>query len=617
MKPLLSPRPAVVVSAALLYFVAGKLGLKLALVNPSATAVWPPTGIALAALLVLGIRVWPAIFAAAFLVNITTTGAIATSIGIAVGNTLEGVAGAYLVNRFANGRAAFERARDVFAFALLAGLVATTVSATIGVASLVLGGLADVAHGRSIWITWWLGDAAGALVVAPVFLLWSQRTRVPWLWDRRKILEVSVLFISLVLTSAMVFAVASPFAGKNLPLEFVCVPFLVWVAFRFRQRKAALAILILSGIAIWGTLRGYGPFRRDTINESLLLLQTFLCTIAVTTMALAAVVAERRRVEESLDFLESAVHNSVEGVVILAASKDGTTSITFANEGFSQLTGLRADEVMGESLEVLAFSDAERVAVDALRAAISRGERFQGEGHARRADGTSYALELALTPVSPSGEAPTHWMAILRDVSERRAHMENLQRQALHDFLTGLPNRVLLQDRLNQAILASAREQAPLALCVLDLDKFKRINDRLGHPAGDAVLKLLGPRLKSALRTADTVARLGGDEFAILLPSVANAEAAGALAEKILKSLTKPFEIEGHRLEISGSIGIALCPQDGTSWATLMRRADEAMYAAKRSGKGYAIASPGERPRATSGETVGTAATRERVYRDA
>src|SRR5262249_737746 len=187
--------------------------------NPSPPAVRRPAGTALRAPLVLGIRVRPAIFAAAFLVNITTTGAIATSIGIAVGNTLEGVVGAYLVNRFANGRAAFERARDVFAFALLAGLLATTVSATIGVARLVLGGLADVAHVRPIWITWWLGDAAGALVVAPVFLLWSQRTRVPWLWDRRKILEVSVLFISLVLTSAMVFAVASPFAGKNLPLE--------------------------------------------------------------------------------------------------------------------------------------------------------------------------------------------------------------------------------------------------------------------------------------------------------------------------------------------------------------------------------------------------------------
>jgi diguanylate cyclase (GGDEF)-like protein/PAS domain S-box-containing protein len=616
-KPRLSARPAVVVGVALLYFVAGRLGLMLALVNPSATAVWPPTGIALAAMLMLGFRVWPAIFAAAFLVNVTTTGSIATSIGIAVGNTLEGVVGAYLVNRFANGRAAFERAKDVFGFAFLAGLVATTVSATIGVASLVLGGLADRAHDGSIWMTWWLGDAAGALIVAPVFLLWSQKPRFPWQWDRQKILEAAVLLLSLVLAAVAVFALPSPFAGKNYPLEFACAPFLVWVAFRFRQRKAALAILVLSGIAIWGTLRGFGPFRRDSVNESLLLLQTFLCMIAVTTLALSAVVAERRRVEESLDLLESAVHHSVEGVLILAGTRNGAPSITFANEGFSQLTGLRADDVIGESLEVLAISDAERVAVDALRAAIARGERFSGEAHARRADGTTYALELALTPVSPSGEAPTHWMAILRDVSERRARMETLQRQALHDFLTGLPNRVLLEDRLHQAILASEREQIPVALCVLDLDKFKRINDRLGHQAGDAVLKQVGARLKEALRTADTVARLGGDEFGILLPTIANEEGTARLAEKILKALEKPFEVEGREFVISASIGIALCPQHGNDWATLMQRADEAMYAAKKSGRGYAITSIGGRAHETSGESAAKAAARERAYRDA
>src|SRR5216683_2313337 len=141
------------------YFVAGKLGLKLASVHASATAVWPCTGIALAAFLILGYRVWPVILTGAFLVNLTTAGSVATSIAIAAGNTLEGVVGCYLVTRFAGGQHAFERAQDIFKFAFLAGMTSTTVSATVGVTSITLGGFADWAKYGTIWSTWWLGDA--------------------------------------------------------------------------------------------------------------------------------------------------------------------------------------------------------------------------------------------------------------------------------------------------------------------------------------------------------------------------------------------------------------------------------------------------------------------------
>src|SRR5437867_11390831 len=166
-------RLALLVVLAAAYFVAGKLGLMLAFVHSSVPAVWPPTGIALAAFLVLGYRVWPGILLGAFLVNAATAGSIASSLGIAVGNTLEGLLGAYLVNRFASGRNAFDRATDTFKFAVLAGMVSTVVSATCGVTSLALFGLADWARYGPIWLTWWLGDAAGAILVAPLLVLWS------------------------------------------------------------------------------------------------------------------------------------------------------------------------------------------------------------------------------------------------------------------------------------------------------------------------------------------------------------------------------------------------------------------------------------------------------------
>src|SRR5207245_5690648 len=172
--------PVVVLGLTAIYLLAGKLGLLLAFVHASATAVWPPTGIALAAFLLLGYRVWPGIFLGAFLVNLTTAGSIVTTLVIATGNTLEGLAGAYLVNRFAHGTQAFDRQLDVFKFVALAALSCTTVSPVFRLSSLALGGYADWAEYGRIWLTWWLGDAVGALIVAPVLLLLGRVPRVRW-----------------------------------------------------------------------------------------------------------------------------------------------------------------------------------------------------------------------------------------------------------------------------------------------------------------------------------------------------------------------------------------------------------------------------------------------------
>ena len=278
------------------YFLAGKLGLSLASVHASATPVWPCTGIALASFLILGYRVWPAILAGAFLVNVTTAGSIATSIGIAVGNTLEGVVGCYLINRFAAGRQVFERAQDIFKFGALAGIISTTVSATFGVTALALGGFADWAEYASIWCTWWLGNAVGAVVVTPLLLLWTENPKVKW--TREQIVELAFLFLGLIFTGWAVFAGGFHSVLKNYPLEYLCVPFLIWAAFRYGRRKAATAVCVLSAIATWGTLHGFGPFSRDSQNTSLVLLQAFVGITALTTLALAAEASEHKRADE-------------------------------------------------------------------------------------------------------------------------------------------------------------------------------------------------------------------------------------------------------------------------------------------------------------------------------
>ena len=174
-----------------LYFAAGKLGLSLALAHPNASPVWPPTGIALAALLLLGQRVWPAVLVGAFLVNVTTAGSAATSLGIAAGNTLEAIVGAWLVNRFACGRRVFERPQHVFKFVVLAALASTAISATIGVTSLALGGFAGWSDYGWLWTTWWLGDATGALVVTPALVCWLAGPAPRWNLAKR--LEAAAL----------------------------------------------------------------------------------------------------------------------------------------------------------------------------------------------------------------------------------------------------------------------------------------------------------------------------------------------------------------------------------------------------------------------------------------
>src|SRR6058998_522558 len=282
---------------AIIYFVAGKLGLMLASLHASASPVWPPAGIALAALLLLGYRAWPAIFVGAFLVNVTTAGNFATSFAITTGNTLEALAGAWLVNRFAGGRNVFERPQGVFKFALAAA-ISTVISPVFGITSLALTGFADWANYGAIWLTWWLGDATGDLVFTPLVLLWSAASKRRW--NKREAAEVGALLLLLVLLSGIVFGGWLEISARSYPIAFICGPVVIWTAFRFTQRETATGLFILSAIAVWGTLHGFGPFLRETENQSLLALQWWIAVLTITAMALSAGMAERRRIEEEL-----------------------------------------------------------------------------------------------------------------------------------------------------------------------------------------------------------------------------------------------------------------------------------------------------------------------------
>jgi PAS domain S-box-containing protein len=393
------------------YFVAGKLGLLLAFLHVSASPVWPPTGMALAALLLFGIRCWPAIFVGAFLVNITTAGSVGTSLGIATGNTLESVVGAVLVTRFANGRNAFADTRDMFKFFLLGGLLSTTVSASLGVGSLTLGGYVPRESFGAIWLTWWLGDVAGAIVVAPVLILWGTSPR-PWI-ARGRAREAVLLLASLVLVGAVVFN--GPFPALYA-LAFLCGPPLVWTAFRFGPCESVTAIALLSGMAIWGTLRGLGPFVRESPNESLLLLQAYMVTMAVMAVPLAAVVAERQRAEASLNRVAAIVRSSDDA--ILSKTVDGV--ITHWNAGAERLYGHAAEEAIGQPVSLIMPPELPDELSKVL-AQVRQGERVDHyETMRMRKDGRRIEVSVTVSPIKDRAGRIVGASSIARDITERR-----------------------------------------------------------------------------------------------------------------------------------------------------------------------------------------------------
>jgi signal transduction histidine kinase len=277
----------------LLYFAAGKLGLSLAFEHGSASPVWPPTGVALAALLLFGLRLWPAVLLGAFAVNLSTTGHVPSSLGIAGGNTAEAVVGVLLVERWAGGRSAFHHGRGFFAFVVVACLGATAVSATVGFGSLLASRLAP--WNPDIWLTWWTGDAVGGLVVAPVLVTWLDHAYAPA--PSPPLARVGFAYLLLLAVAATVFTL--PPAG-GAPLAFLCLPALILLAYLFGPRHAATGAFLLSVAAVASTVAGRGPFVLPDANQALLVLQAFMGICALVALALAAVESERRVADEAL-----------------------------------------------------------------------------------------------------------------------------------------------------------------------------------------------------------------------------------------------------------------------------------------------------------------------------
>lgn len=532
---------------AVVYYATARLGLAVPFLKGNVTPVWPPSGIALAALFLYGRRLWPGVAVGALLVNGLSGVPFVSACGMAVGNTLEAVVGAYLLERVARLRPSLGRIRDVVALAGLGAAASTMISATIGVASLRFGGVVPAAAAWSTWRVWWVGDALGDLVVAPLLLTWavgrSARRR------SRSTLEMAACGLGLVSVTMVVFSGPSSYA-------YLVFPLLGWAAVRFGPRGAAAATAVVAIVAVINTSRGLGPFAHGTATESLWVLDTFLGVMAMTGLVLAAIVAERDEAREELQEANVELDERVcqqtaklaEEAARLAEAQRvaglgswewdiATDTVVWSDEMY-RLYGLEPQscEVSYERFLERIHPQDRPMVEESVATTYRTGEHFAFDHRIVLPDGSVRWLRANGDADLNGGGSLVRMFGTGHDITDQKQAEESLEHQAGHDPLTGLPNRTLLVDRLDQALSRRHRRPSSTAVLFIDVDRFKWLNDSLGHAAGDQLLVEVAARLQDAVRPGDTVARFGGDEFVVLCEDLDNELHAAVLAQRFTKS---------------------------------------------------------------------------------
>lgn len=442
------PYPLAIAIIAAAYVIFAEFGFSLAFATKQVTAVWPPTGIALAALLLCGYRVWPGIWLGAFISNAVSHEPALTAAGIAVGNTIGPLLGAFLLRRFVAFDNALERLRDVLGLVILGSAFPMMVSATSGVLNLALSGIVPWLEYWSVWWVWWAGDAMGVLLVAPVILTWGT-ARHAVTRQKRSPLELLLLGAALVATAWLSFM-------TSLPLAYPVYPFVVWTALRLGQRETTVAVAALSAIAIWGTTHHQGPFGSGSFDHRLILLVTFMAVLAVTGLVLGAVTAERRSArirlaeaqralrarEAQLEGAERRFQVLAETVPAMVWTADATGWIDWYDHRWYEYTGQTREEAAGWGWQRAHHTeDLPRVMQDWPQS-IATGEPFDMELRIRRADGLFRWFLMRAEPLRDATGSIVRWYGTNTDVDGQKRTLEKTTRVADTLAAAFLPERL-------------------------------------------------------------------------------------------------------------------------------------------------------------------------------
>ena len=429
---------------AIVYFAAAEIGLSLASLHTNVTAIWPPAGIAISALVIFGVRLWPGVFLGALAANLLTNIPVGSAVGIAVGNTLQALVAYWLLLRVVRWRRTLDSVSEVMAFVVCAAVLSPLVSATIGTLSLCLGGAAEWSRFTSLWLTWLIGDGFGALIVGALLLSWSKPEKL----NSRDLTEIIALFLILLIIVLVVFAGWFPGPVKTYPLAYLCLPCLLWAALKFDQRIVTSTIVVMAALALWGARRGYGPFIERNPNVSLLLLISFVGTTTLMTLLVCAVTSERRKAEADKDRLGSEVElhrrriedivAHVPGVVWEAWGKPDAANqrIDFVSSHVEKMLGYSQEEWLSTPnfwLHIVHPDDRERAALEAAeifksgKGGSSRFRWMHKDGYAVWVEAQSIVVSDETGPVGMRGVSldvtPAMCVEIERaELLERESH---------------------------------------------------------------------------------------------------------------------------------------------------------------------------------------------------
>jgi diguanylate cyclase (GGDEF)-like protein/PAS domain S-box-containing protein len=688
----------------LAYYLTGRLGLALPYIGSHISLIWPPAGIALAALLRWGPGMAPGVALGAACVALQVGSPPGLSLAIAAGNTLGPLAAAFALQRLGF-HCALDRRRDVLLYVLAAG-AGLALTATCGVMALAASDVLPWEGAPRAWLFWWLGDIVGALTAGVPLLTFDGPALRRSMRPGRTLATLCLSAATVACGAAALLAPAGQ-AGMGLsPLVFMPHLLLCWLALRAGVCAASFTALAVTACAAWGTSRGLGPFYTGDIHQSLALVWGYVTTLSVITVLVTALVSELAASEErwqlALDGSNTGVGDwdmrsgrmffsrrlkallgyqpeeitdtygewtsrlhpedrprlndalqrhanglapavrteyrmrckdgswkwfEVQGHVVerdehgaplrfvgaasdvserhaaeerwrLAASlfehlheglliTDAEHRILHVNPAYLRMSGYGRGELIGTVPALLQPPSAEQAAVRApMWASLKTQGAWRGETIDRRKSGETYPQQVTISAVRAGDGQINHHVLVVSDITQARRHRAQLEQQARFDVLTQLPNRGYLAQLLREALAQADREGHLLAVCYLDLDHFKPINDQLGHQAGDRLLRELASRLQAAVRGGDTVARLGGDEFVLLLRARSAEEARMAL-DRVLEIVSRPYLLgRAAPRHLTASIGATVYPTDRADADTLLRHADHAMYIAKQAGRG-------------------------------
>jgi diguanylate cyclase (GGDEF)-like protein/PAS domain S-box-containing protein len=559
---------------------AAKLGIALAHSHTSISAISPAAGIALTVVLLCGYRMLPAVALGAVLAAISAGDPLLAAAGIAAGHVLATFCAVALLRRV-DFRPALGRTRDVVALAAIAGVCGGAISATVAIGSLAAAGTLHGSELAGAWRVWGLSEVCGAVLVSSTLLVFACQPRL----RTREAVELAAFSLALAAAGVLLLRFHHRFV-------YLLIPLLLLAALHGRQQAATLGGLIVSGIAVWSTARGHGPFAGGSADGDLARAQAFVIVGAAIALFVAAMRAERRAAETVAQQLADSERSLAEAQRLTRMGSfehDLCTGATIWSDELYRILGVEPGEVnpQHESWWRFTHEDDRELFETVLAEAREQRGSWSFMHRIVRSDSTVRMIESrGRVEVDGSG-LPVRMIGTAQDVTERKQADDALAHQASHDALTGLPNRALFLDRLGHALARARRSGSRIAVVFLDLDDFKLVNDTRGHDVGDLLLLALAPRLSAAVRPGDTVARFGGDEFVVLCDDLAGEDDAITIAQRMSDACSRPVTIRGYEHLVSVSAGVAMVRDAQSATADeLLRDADAAMYRAKAGGKG-------------------------------